>query len=650
VHQILDCKNIHFFLFTKVITNLLKIKLPLRIRLIHFHDIITHKYIVDSLTIMAPFGRKDKEEKVKLKKGAFKRAFRVFHYIKPYRATFFIGLFFLVLSSITTMGFPYLIGSFFGTTPIAENKGFSIDNMQNSNVIVTLLFGVFIANAIFSFFRVYLFSIVTEKSLQDLRNAAFKQLIFSPISFYDKNKIGELSSRIATDINLLQELLMTTIAEFIRQWITVVISIFFIAYVSLKLSGIMLATVPVVAILAVIFGKKIKKLSKQAQDASADSNTILQETLMGIKNVKGFTNEAFEILRFNAATESIKTLSIRGAIFRGLFAAFIIIGMFGAVTVVIWQGVNMTNTGELQMHDFIRFILFTIFLGASFGGISSMFGTIQKAIGATERLMDLLGDTTEPQEYDTEFNHILKGNVVFKDINFHYETRPDITVINNLNFEVMEGQTIAIVGPSGAGKSTISSLLLRFYEPTNGSILFDNIPSSDFNRRELRNQMAIVPQEVILFGGTIEENIAYGNPKASFEEIENAAKQANAHSFITEFPDGFKTTVGDRGIQLSGGQKQRIAIARAVLKNPKILILDEATSSLDSESEKLVQDALEKLMVGRTSFVIAHRLSTIKNADKILVVDRGAIVESGTHQELSNNEGIYSKLSSIQFE
>jgi ABC-type multidrug transport system fused ATPase/permease subunit len=646
----LDCKNILFFLFTKAITNLLKIKLASRIRLIQFHDTITNKYIVDSLPIMAPFGKKDKEEKVKLKKGALKRAFRVFRYIKPYRFTFFFGLFFLVLSSITTMGFPYLIGSFFGTTPAAGNESFSIDNMESSTVIVTLLFGVFVANAIFSFFRVYLFSIVTEKSLQDLRNAAFKQLIFSPISFYDKNKVGELSSRIATDINLLQELLMTTIAEFIRQWITVIISIVFIAYVSLKLSGIMLATVPLVAILAVIFGKKIKKLSKQAQDASADSNTILQETLMGIKNVKSFANEAFEIIRFNTATESIKDLSIRGAIFRGLFAAFIIIGMFGAVTIVIWQGVNMTNTGELEMHDFIRFILFTIFLGASFGGISSMFGTIQKAIGATERLMDLLDETNETQENEAEFNHTLKGNVVFKDINFHYETRPDINVINNLNFEVKEGQTTAIVGPSGAGKSTISSLLLRFYEPTNGSILFDNIPSSDFNRRELRNQMAIVPQEVILFGGSIEENIAYGNPEASFEEIENAAKQANAYNFITEFPESFKTTVGDRGIQLSGGQKQRIAIARAVLKNPKILILDEATSSLDSESEKLVQDALEKLMIGRTSFVIAHRLSTIKNADKILVVDKGAIVESGTHQELSNNKGIYAKLSSIQFE
>lgn len=598
---------------------------------------------------MPPFGKKD-NEKVKLKKGAYKRAFRVFRYIKPYRFTFFIGLFFLILSSVTTMGFPYLIGSFFGTSPNADSQNLSISNMENTNVIVLLLFGVFVANAIFSFFRVYLFSIVTEKSLQDLRNSAFKQLIFSPISFYDKNKVGELSSRIATDINLLQELLMTTVAEFIRQWITVIISITFIAYVSLKLSGIMLASVPVVAILAVIFGKKIKKFSKDAQDAAADSNTILQETLMGIKNVKSFANEAFEIVRFKSATESIKNLSIKGAIYRGLFAAFIIIGMFGAVTIVIWQGMNMIHTGELEMDNFMRFILFTIFLGASFGGISSMFGTIQKAIGATERLMDLLEGSTESQEEISGIKQVLKGNVVFNDVNFHYETRPDMPVINQLNFTAKEGQSIAIVGPSGAGKSTISSLLLRFYEPTSGSILFDDVPSQDFDRRELRNQMAIVPQEVILFGGSIKENIAYGNPTASKEEIEEAAKKANAFNFISEFPEGFETTVGDRGIQLSGGQKQRIAIARAVLKNPKILILDEATSSLDSESEKLVQDALEKLMIGRTSFVIAHRLSTIKNADNILVVDKGRIVESGTHHELSGNNGIYANLSNIQFE
>lgn len=598
---------------------------------------------------MAPFGNKDKE-KIKLEKGAFKRASRVFTYIKPYRFTFFIGMIFLILSSVTTMGFPYLIGELFGTSPSSQNGRVDLTNLDNINTVLILLFIVFAANAFFSFFRIYLFSIVTEKTLNDIRNAAFKQLLFSPISFYDKNKVGELSSRIATDINSLQEMMTTTIAEFIRQWITVFISIGVIAYISLSLSGIMLATVPIVAVLAVIFGKFIKKLSRQAQDAAAESNSILQETLTGIKNVKGFANEAFELLRYKKTTESIKNLSIRGSIFRGLFASFIIIGMFGAVTIVIWQGMKMVHTGDLNMENFMRFILFTIFLGASFGGISSMFGSIQKSIGATERLMDLLEFDTEPQNEQLTIKNHLNGKVVFNNVSFHYETRQDVAVLSNLTFSVEPGQKIAIVGPSGAGKSTISSLLLRFYDPVDGEILFDNIPSKEFDLRELRSQMAIVPQEVLLFAGSIKENIAYGNPEATIDQIEEAAKKANAYNFISEFPDKFETTVGDRGIQLSGGQKQRIAIARAVLKDPKILILDEATSSLDSESEKLVQEALEKLMIGRTSFVIAHRLSTIKSADKILVVDKGELIESGTHSELTQNMGVYANLSKIQFE
>lgn len=598
---------------------------------------------------MAPFGNREKE-RVKLEKGAFKRAARVFRFVKPYRFTFFIGMIFLVLSSVTTMGFPYLIGELFGTSPQADTSGIDISNLDNINSVIILLFIVFAANAVFSFFRIYLFSIVTEKTLNDLRNTAFKQLIFSPISFYDKNKVGELSSRIATDINLLQEMMMTTIAEFIRQWITVIISIMVIAFISPTLSGIMLATVPVVAVLAVVFGKYIKKLSRQAQDSAADSNSILQETLTGIKNVKGFANEAFELIRFKKATQSIKTLSIKGSIYRGLFAGFIIIGMFGAVTIVIWKGMEMVHAGDLNMENFMRFILFTIFLGASFGGISSMFGTIQKAIGATERLMDLLDENSEPQNDDLIIKRHLQGNVSFKNVSFRYETRPDVSVLHDLNFEVSAGQKIAIVGPSGAGKSTVSSLLLRFYEPTDGEILFDNESSKNFDLRELRSQIAIVPQEVILFAGSIKENIAYGNPNATQEQIIDAARKANALEFIEAFPEKFDTTVGDRGIQLSGGQKQRIAIARAVLKDPKILILDEATSSLDSESEKLVQEALEKLMIGRTSFVIAHRLSTITSADTILVIDKGNLIESGTHNELSQNGGIYANLSKIQFE
>lgn len=598
---------------------------------------------------MARSGRNNSDEKVKLKKGAYKRAARVFRYIKPYRFTFAIGMLFLVLSSITTMGFPYLIGELFGTTANPTSSSFDLKDLSNINVVVVLLFMVFAANAVFSFFRIYLFNIVTESALKDLRDDAFKQMVFLPVSYYDKSKVGELSSRIATDINLLQEMLTTTLAEFIRQWITVFISISVIAFISIRLSLIMLAVVPVVAIIAVIFGKFIKKVSREAQDSAAESNTTLQEVLSAIKSVKAFANESVELARFGRSTSQIKKLSIKGSVYRGLFASFIIFGMFGAVTVVIWQGMNMVHTGDLSIENFTKFILFTIFLGASFGGISSMFGTIQKSVGATERLMDILELPTEPKQEDIELKHILKGDVVFSDVHFHYETRKDIEVIKGLDFTVNAGQTVAIVGPSGAGKSTITSLLLRYYEPTQGKILFDDVSSSEFDLRELRSQMAIVPQEVQLFGGTIKENIAYGKPGATLEEIEEAAAKANALSFIKDFPEGFDTTVGDRGIQLSGGQKQRIAIARAVLKDPKILILDEATSSLDTESEKLVQDALDKLMVGRTSFVIAHRLSTIKNADVILVLEHGKLAEQGTHVELIEKEGVYAKLNAIQF-
>lgn len=597
---------------------------------------------------MARFGRNRDEKKVKLEKGAYKRAMRVFKFISPYKGTFFIGIIFLILSSITSMGFPYLVGELFGTKdPSQIDTNVDWKEFEDTNLVMYLLFGIFIANAFFSFFRIYLFSIVTEKTLRDIRNKAFSKLIHSPISFFDKSKVGELSSRIATDINLLQELLMTTLAEFIRQWLTVIIATTIIAYTSPKLAIIMLSIVPIVLILTIIFGKAIQRLSRQAQDAAAESNSILGEVLSGIKNVKAFANESYEMVRYGNYNETIKSLSIKSAIWRGLFAGFIIIGMFGAVSIVIWQGVLLLQAGELAIDEFIRFILFTVFLGASFGGIGALFGSIQKAIGATERLMDIIYQNEEAQAKNG-IQTALKGNVTFENVGFFYETRPDVQVLNELNLTVQSGQSIAIVGPSGAGKSTLSSLLLRFYNPTNGSVLFDGVNANQYDLQSLRSNMAIVPQDVILFAGTIRENIAYGNVDATDEEIFEAAKNANAFDFVNAFPEGFDTLVGDRGIQLSGGQKQRIAIARAVLKNPKILILDEATSSLDSESEQLVQEALDRLMEGRTTFVIAHRLSTIKNADKIIVLEKGKLVESGTHDELVKHGGVYANLSAIQ--
>lgn len=590
----------------------------------------------------------DRGERVKLKKGAYKRAMRVFSYGKSFKGVFILSMIFLTLSSVATMGFPYLLGNLLESNETSASNPFEWTNLNNINVLLLLMLFVFIAIAVLGFFRIYFSSYFAENTLTVIRKEAFKKLTFSTVSFYDKNQVGELSSRIATDISMLQELLVTTLAEFIRQWITIVIGIAVILFISPKLTGIMLAIIPVVVVLIIVFGKKIRKLARNAQDAAAESNSILSETLSGIKNVKSFGNEFFEMARYGKKADSIQSLSIKGAIARGLFASFIIFGLFGSITFVVYQGHGMTLTGELSDKEFYIFILFTTFLAASFGGVGRMMGTIQKAIGATERLMELLDNETEAITEKATFDR-WAGKVEFKHVDFTYETRTDVQVLKDVTFEVKPGETVAIVGPSGAGKSTITSLMLRFYEINKGGIFFDDKSSNEYELSELRKQMAIVPQEVMLFAGTIQENIAYGKPDASAEDIRDAAERANAMEFISKFPSGMETLVGDRGIQLSGGQKQRIAIARAILKNPTILILDEATSSLDSESERLVQDALDKLMENRTSVVIAHRLSTIKNANKILVLDKGTLVEQGTHDELYAQNGVYTKLSKLQF-
>ncbi|CAG5079598.1 ABC transporter ATP-binding protein [Parvicella tangerina] len=593
--------------------------------------------------------KRERKERVKLKKGAYKRAFRAFAFGKPFMGSLMLSMVFLVLSSLTTLAFPYLLGGLFGSEGTSEKNPFELTNLDNINVIMVLMFMVFGANAVFGFFRIYFSSRFAESTLSIIRKKAFQRLAFSEIGFYDQNQVGELSSRVATDLNSLNALLSTTLAEFIRQWITIILGIAVIATISPKLLGVMLSVVPVVIILIVIFGRIIKKISKRTQDALAESNSILGEMLTGIKNVKAFGNEFFEMAKFGVQSDRVRSLAIKGFIARGLFASFIILGLFGGISFVIYMGYKMTlEPGGLTMEEFQIFIFFTAFLAASFGGVGSLMGEIQRAVGATERLMDLLENPNE--EISQNFKPIdLKGEVRFENVGFVYDSRKDVTVLDDVSFSVSPGEIMAIVGPSGAGKSTITALLLRFYQVSSGKILFDGKDISDYELSALRNEMAIVPQEVMLFAGSIKENIAYGNVEATEEEIVAAAKQANAWEFIANFPDGLDTLVGDRGVQLSGGQKQRVAIARAILKDPKILILDEATSSLDSESEKLVQDALDKLMRNRTSIVIAHRLSTIKNANNILVLEKGKVVELGKHDELIHKDGLYTKLSKLQF-
>ncbi len=599
--------------------------------------------------------KKEKKEKIKLTKEDIQKAKGIFKYLKPYRLSFSIGWFFLVISTTTGLIFPLLLGQLLGgagqNAPTNTSDAIMLIDLSNINTVAMALFILFGIQSLASYFRVVIFTNVTENTLRDVRYDAFSRLIYMPMDFFNQNKVGELTSRISSDIAQLQETLRTTIAEFFRQIVIVVGGIIFLGIISMKLALIMLATVPVMAIIAVFFGRFIKKLSVKAQDETATSNVVIEENLTGISNVKSFTNEALALFKYKVSIDEIRKLNVKSGLWRGLFVSFIVFCLFGAIVFIIWQGLLMTQgpNPSLSHQNFYSFIMLTVMMGASIGSLPELYANIQKSIGSTERLISIIRTPGEKELLTGKEKPTITGKVEFKNVRFYYPQRPDVEVLKSINLTAEPNETIALVGTSGAGKSTIASLLLRFFETSEGQLCFDEVDNKNIDIDHLRSKMALVPQEVILFAGTIYDNIAYGKPEASEEEVKKAAQQANALEFINSFPEGFNTQVGDRGIQLSGGQKQRIAIARALLKNPTILILDEATSALDSESEKLVQEALETLMKGRTSFVIAHRLSTIRNADKIYVIENGQVAEEGKHDELLNIPGgIYANLVDLQ--
>lgn len=579
--------------------------------------------------------------KSKITPSALQKAALIFKYSGTHKWKFFVGLVFLLLTGATALAFPKLMGMLVDCVKNHDTK--------LANNIALGLVGILFLQSFFSFFRLSLFVNFTEHTLSNLRLALYGNLIKLPMTFFSHKRVGELNSRISADISQIQDTLTSTIAEFLRQFILIIGGIILLASESFKLTLLMLAVVPLVAVAAVIFGRFIRKYSKKVQDQVAESQVIVEETLQGISIVKAFANEAYEIARYATKVREIVQLAIKGGKYRGYFASFIIFCLFGSIVAVVWYGVQLSISGEMSVGQLISFVLYSTFVGASFGGIAELYAQIQKAIGATERVFELLEETPE-KIGQTQEEYKINGNVQFKNVAFSYPTRKEVQVLKDVSFEAQHGQKIAIVGPSGVGKSTIASLLLKFYDIESGSIQIDGKDINQYPLEVLRGHMSIVPQDVILFGGTIRENIAYGKPGASDAEITKAAQQANALHFIEGFPEKMETIVGERGIKLSGGQRQRIAIARALLKNPSILILDEATSSLDSESEKLVQEALEVLMQGRTSIIIAHRLSTIRSADSILVLDQGKITEQGTHTELMSIEnGIYKNLSQLQF-
>jgi ATP-binding cassette subfamily B protein len=586
----------------------------------------------------------DDKDKKKITTQGLRKALQVFRYIGPYKYTFAAGFFFLIISGLTSMVFPFITGKLVDSA-VGNLAGF------NRNQMALALIGVLLVQGVFSFSRIQLFAKVSENAMRDIRTQLYEKMVFLPISFFEQRRVGELTSRLTNDISQLQDVLSFTLAEFIRQITTLVIGVAVIIMISPKLTLVMISSFPFMILAAILFGKFIRKLSKAASDELAKANVVAEETLQAIHVVKAFTNEAFEVSRYGNALQKVVIQALKAAKFRGVFISFVIFAIFGGIVLVLWYGLGLVGSGAMTIGDLVSFIIYTTFIGGAAGGMGDLYGQLQKTVGASERVMEILDDPETEQTKPLDKPWKVAGAISFSDLHFSYPTRRELPILKGINLHIEPGQKIALVGHSGAGKSTVVQLLMRYYKPDSGQVLIDGQSSDQIDMKAWRSNIAVVPQEVILFGGTIKENIAYGNPNSSDDAIRLAAKKANALEFIDSFPEGMETVVGERGIKLSGGQRQRVAIARAILKDPAILVLDEATSSLDAASETLVQEALNLLMENRTTIIIAHRLATVRQVDTIYVIEGGKIIEQGTHQELlQKQDGLYANLIRLQFD
>lgn len=581
----------------------------------------------------------------KMSKETFMQTLKIFEFVRPYRWSLIFGIFLLFLSSMVFMIFPDLSGRMIDIAQGNSELGYGL------NQIGLFLLLVLFLQSFVSYFRILIFAKLSERGTADVRQALYNKLITLPITFFERSKTGELISRLTADVEKLYNTFSIVLAEFLRQIFILIAGIIYLAVMMPKLSLIMLGTFPVAVIGAFFFGRYIRKLSKERQEVLADTNVILSETMQSISVVKAFTGEVIESLRYGKSIDKMVDIAMKYARGRALFSVFIVFVLFGALFFVIWTAAKMLQAGEITAGSLVAFVLYTGIIGGSIASLGNFYTELIGAIGATERIREILRTDGEVDLLPTVKSVDAAGDIRYRDVHFRYPTRTDVPVLRGLDLDIKAGSKVALVGASGAGKSTIVQLLLKFYDIQSGAVTVGGKNISDLENRAYRKNIAIVPQEVILFGGTIAENIRYGKPDATEAEIIAAAKQANAYEFIENFPEGLLTLVGERGIKLSGGQRQRIAIARAILKNPRILLLDEATSALDAESERLVQDALDKLMEGRTSIIIAHRLATIREVDEIFVIDNGTVIERGTHEELSAKEtGTYQALAKLQFE